>query len=93
MIIKQHTKHNVKGHRGTDPVCHSYQIRLSAYPTPDTDYQRVSVSLSACYPLFILHQIKEGDCAVCPSTMPERHRPKGSDNSPKAADENPKGAD
>ena len=29
--------------------------KLSAYPTPDTDYQCVSKKLSAHYPLIILH--------------------------------------
>lgn len=32
------------------------KVLLSAYPTPTTDYQCVIVNLSACYPLFILHQ-------------------------------------
>ena len=36
-----------RGNRGTDQAI---KIKLSAYPTPNTEYQRVSKKLSAPYP-------------------------------------------
>ena len=34
-------------------------MRLSAYPTPATDYQALSAKLSACYPQIILHHLRK----------------------------------